>query len=283
MMTGTDTMGKTPIERLTELGQMRVWSLIVTIFGDAVLPRGGTAPSTALAELTSEIGIRPEAFRVALSRLTRDGWIERSRAGRRSFYRLSKTGLATFGPASERIYAPAPAQVDRWQIVVPAQSPPAGHVEIAPRVWLGPASADESPEGAPEDALRVCGRMSLPDWARENTAEPDVVAGYKTLAATLGAVADRIAAEPPAGVTAAAIRTLVIHQWRRLVLRHGDWPAEVFPPDWQGETCRHRVLALLEALDPAARDWFDARITTRPDTGKAGSPSADAGPRRSAT
>lgn len=252
-MDGQGKMGKTAINSLAALGQMRVWSLIITIFGDAVLPRGGTAPSTALADLTGAMGVKPEAFRVALSRLTRDGWIERTRTGRRSFYRLSQKGMDTFGQASTRIYATAPATVDHWQLVShPGGDGPDGFAEVAPRLWLGPAGL-----AAPRDALSVEGALTaLPDWARAATADPDVTRGYAALAPVLDGVAANIAANPPDPLLAAAIRTLVIHQWRRLLLRHHDWPVSVLPGGWQGEVCRSRVQALLTDL-PAATDWFD--------------------------
>ena len=252
-MDGHDTMGKTAIDSLVALGQMRVWSLIITIFGDAVLPRGGTAPSTALAELTGAIGVKPEAFRVALSRLTRDGWIERSRTGRHSFYRLSQKGLDTFAPASARIYAAAPGEVSRWQLVArPGGDGPDGFAEVAPRLWLGPVGAL-----VPGDALAVEGSLAdPPDWARAALTDVDTVAGYAALADVLDSVLDEVARTKLDPLTAAAIRTLVIHQWRRLVLRHGDWPAGVFPEGWQGEVCRDRVHAILATL-PQASNWFD--------------------------
>lgn len=252
-MDGHDTMGKTAIDSLVALGQMRVWSLIITIFGDAVLPRGGTAPSTALAELTGAMGVKPEAFRVALSRLTRDGWIERSRTGRHSFYRLSDKGLDTFAPASTRIYATAPGPVPRWQIVArPEGEGPDGFAEVAPRLWLGPAGAV-----LPADALAVEGELANPpDWVREAVADADTVAGYSALAEVLESVRMGIGTTHPDPLTAAVVRTLVIHQWRRLVLRHADWPLEVFPDGWQGEACRDSVHAILSAL-PQAGNWFD--------------------------
>lgn len=247
------SMSKAAIDELTGLGHLRVWSLIVTIFGDAVRPRGGVAPSAALAELTGAMGIRPEAFRVALSRLTRDGWIERAREGRNSFYRLSRKGRETFGPASERIYARAPARVEAWQLVAaPEPLEIAHHAEIAPRLRLGPAGA------VPPEAVVVAGALqNMPAWARQKTVAEDVVVGYAALAAAMRKVLAEVRASRPDPLSAAAIRTLAVHQWRRLVLRHEDWPPELFPEGWQGELCRELFHELLAALDPEASTWFD--------------------------
>ena len=80
---------------------------------------------------------------------------------------------------------------------------------------------------------------------------------FYMLVSTDGDQAD-IAATPPDPLEAAAIRTLVVHQWRRLLLRHEDWPVEVLPEGWQGEVCRGLVHDTLRALDPAANTWMDA-------------------------
>jgi phenylacetic acid degradation operon negative regulatory protein len=66
------------------------------------------------------------------------------------------------------------------------------------------------------------------------------------------------AGTPPQGLDpmqAAALRTLVVHRWRRVVLRHPDLPGSFHPADWPGEACRTRVFAWLDALprpSPAA-------------------------------
>ena len=57
----------------------RVWSLLVTVFGD-LAQDGSALPGTVLGEIMSRVGIKPEAMRVALHRLRKDGWIESERA-----------------------------------------------------------------------------------------------------------------------------------------------------------------------------------------------------------
>ena len=65
-----------PIEPLINAfhagGRPRVWSLVVTIFGDAVLHRGGCIATLRLQELLERVGIEAGALRTALSRLARD-------------------------------------------------------------------------------------------------------------------------------------------------------------------------------------------------------------------
>jgi phenylacetic acid degradation operon negative regulatory protein len=76
------------IARLHSGGRLRVWSLLVTFFGDAVAPRGGRVALSVLQDAMALLNIEAGAVRTAMSRLAGDGWVEREREGRLSFYEL---------------------------------------------------------------------------------------------------------------------------------------------------------------------------------------------------
>ena len=83
---------------------MRAGSLIVTIYGDAIVPRGGSLWLGSLLDMMAGFGVEPGLVRTAVSRLVADGWFERTRIGRNSYYRLSANGAAEFATATARIY-----------------------------------------------------------------------------------------------------------------------------------------------------------------------------------
>ena len=84
--------------------RLKTWSLIVTFFGDAILPRGGLISAISLGQVMEVIGVEPGAVRTAVSRLASDGWIERERNGRASFYRMAEFREVAFKEAAKRIY-----------------------------------------------------------------------------------------------------------------------------------------------------------------------------------
>ena len=98
----------TLIDRLHGSGRLRVWSVIVTIFGDAVAPRGGKVALATLQEIVTRLRIEPGALRTAMSRLAGDGWVARERQGRNSFFSLDERGRDAFDLATRRIYAAGP-------------------------------------------------------------------------------------------------------------------------------------------------------------------------------
>ncbi len=256
------------ISRLGELGNPPVWSLVITVFGDSVMPRGGVVSAGALSSIFQRLSIRAEALRVALHRLAKDGWIVRERSGRNSHYALSENGRTKFLPASRRIYARAPSLSGPWRLVA-LRKPlrpetamfEAGFLQLSPTLFLGPQQAGDPPAeaDAAEGDLRL-----LPDWAREVLAPESLRLDYCRLHSTLSEHMDALraagAGEP---LDAVALRTLLIHQWRRLLLRHADVPAEIMPDGWRGEDCRSLVLALHDSLSKSADPWLDFAIGAR--------------------
>src|SRR5260221_12339463 len=78
----------------------RTWSIIITVYGDAIVPRGGCVWLGTLLAFFKALGIADGVLRTAMSRLASDGWLERRRVGRNSFYRLAEKGRETFREAA---------------------------------------------------------------------------------------------------------------------------------------------------------------------------------------
>src|SRR5437764_10356732 len=82
----------------------RTGSIVVTVFGDAVAPRGGSVWLGTLLEFFKTLDIDGGVVRTAVSRLAADGWLERTKVGRNSFYRLAAKGHEIFEAATRHIY-----------------------------------------------------------------------------------------------------------------------------------------------------------------------------------
>src|SRR5262249_29834716 len=97
----------------------RTWSVIITGFGDAILPRGGSVWLGTLVSFCAALEIGDGVVRTAVSRLAADGWLERSRLGRNSFYHLTEKGRVTFRQATLHIYAARPRPWNgRFELIV---------------------------------------------------------------------------------------------------------------------------------------------------------------------
>jgi len=86
----------------------------------------------------------------------------------------------------------------------------------------------------------------VPDWVKAMIVPADLAASYAVLAETLAlALALPV---PDDLMQRTVLRLLALHQWRRLVLRHGAAAETLMGSDWDGALCRARVTALLGRL-----------------------------------
>ncbi|MDV7142351.1 PaaX family transcriptional regulator C-terminal domain-containing protein [Tropicimonas sp. TH_r6] len=239
----------------------RVWSLIITIFGDIAQGAGMSLSGTQLAQITECLGVRPEAMRVALHRLRKDGWIESRRDGRRSSHALTEFGRRQCAEASPRIYGsglPADARLHlligedgsaEARRALDAHALTEAYMQLGPclLVGLGPPPSDA--EGLL--VVDVCG-LSVPDWVQQRVCPPELVEESAVLLSALDRVAAALDGVELTQLETEALRVLAVHSWRRLVLRPPNLPARFFPEAWRGEECRNRVRALLTRLPPDA-------------------------------
>src|ERR1700744_4690 len=141
----------------------RTGSIIITVFGDAIVPRGGSGALATLLEFFETLDIDATVVRTAMSRLTADGWFERNKVGRNSFYRLAK-GRLTFDIATKHIYDPPPSDwTGRFELLLigNGEDPDAarGALKTAgcgsplPGVWVAPSGAPVPEEAA--NAIRL--------------------------------------------------------------------------------------------------------------------------------
>ena len=77
------------VERFRRQRPLRAGSLIVTIFGDSIVPRGGAIALGSLIRLGAPFGLNERLIRTSTARLAHEGWVEARRVGKRSEYRLS--------------------------------------------------------------------------------------------------------------------------------------------------------------------------------------------------
>lgn len=235
--------------QLRALGGQRVWSLMISLFGDLAQGDGDTIDGPALTAIMSLLQIRPEAARVALHRLRNDGWIASRKSGRISRHSLTQKGRVESAEASPRIYAPPGARDDDWQLVMLEAGTPyardelrdAGFVPLTARVFLGPFDVP-----APADTLCLKGG-TVPHWLPAQLEPQGLRAEYVALLKTLTVLKFALPKTSDISpVESAVLRCLIVHNWRRLVLRHPSLPSALMSPDWPGLACHVLVAKLLD-------------------------------------
>ena len=109
---------ETAINTLNDPKHQRVWSLIVSIFGDLAQAQGDQLSSGALNRIMTPMGIKNDAIRVALHRLRKDGWIDSARSGRNSVHYLTEFGRRQSAEVTPRIYDRDRIRFTDWHILI---------------------------------------------------------------------------------------------------------------------------------------------------------------------
>lgn len=257
----SDSFIKT-VADLRLLGGQRVWSLMVSLFGDLAQTEGAGIDGPVLSRIMAAMQIRPEATRVALHRLRNDNWITSEKRGRISRHALTTYGHKLSIAASPVIYAlPEDAAVD-WQLVLLPPEPVEqdrftrdGYIQILPRLYAAPSKGSLPPNTLPLKAGKA------PEWLRKAVEPAWLEEDYAALAATLADLTHLLPRKSELSpLEIAVLRCLVVHNWRRLVLKHPWPPQPLISPDWAGHRAHLLVTDLLARFPrPGLSDLGNAR------------------------
>jgi phenylacetic acid degradation operon negative regulatory protein len=258
MTANASTAAAELVARFRRQRPLRGGSLIVTIFGDSIMPRGGAAALGSLIDLARPFGLNERLVRTAAARLAKDGWLEGHRAGKRSEYRLSPDGRERFAEATKRIYSPPDSPWSgRWTVIVlpPMKAADRKHVgeeltwrgfgELSSHVFAHPEPDSRSLKlpGGPTGRLAkaIVFDASLAD---DDSPQRLVDLGWdleelglryqrfvKRFERVLTALRDL---RGPDAQACFMVRTLLIHEYRRLHLRDPLLPPRLLRADWPG-------------------------------------------------
>ena len=262
---------------------VRAKSLLITIFGDTLEPRGDGVWLSSLIRLAKPIGISERLVRTSVYRLTQEKWLARTSLGRRSYYQLTEAGHRQFANAEHRIYGGSNRRWDgQWRVViVPPKSISVSarnqirkelkwqgfgtltaDVLIHPTADLEPVRAMLAHRNLTGKVKVICGN-SVGD--SESPSEllnrcfnlDSIEREYDRFNQRLEDLwrATRRERKNIDGEAAFIGRTLLIHEYRRILLHDPDVPEALLPGNWPGAEARKRCARIYLSLCKAADLW----------------------------
>lgn len=267
--------------------------LLLTLLGDYWWQRTEPLPSAAIVAMLAEFGVSGSAARAALSRLTRNGLLVTSKAGRRTYSRLSERAAAILDDGARRIFSFGAASQPwdgMWSLVafsIPEDHRAArdalrkqlrwrGFAPLYDGLWVSPRDHAAEVIGCLKDldittgtafrAASVPADSGIPARAWDLDRLRARYEDFITFAARLRDAAG--AGEvPPAGALIA--RTRVMDEWRAFPGLDPDLPAELLPPAWPRARARELFIACYDLLGPPAALRV-RQVITRYEPGLAG-------------
>ncbi len=266
---------------------LRAGSLITTVFGDAIAPRGGTVWLGSLIKVMAHFGVSERLVRTSVFRLARDGWLESTQLGRRSYYSLTEQGRERFEQATNRIYGTPTTHWDgEWCLLLLSSLETDARETVRKECgWLGFGSmsanvmAHPSPDLAELDVTikrlgvtdglvvmrghTVRGEAAMRELTRNCWRLDEIDARYRAFTETFRPVMKALSGKSKLSEKSAFIvRTLLIQEYRKVLLRDPKLPTELLPANWHGAAAYQLCRNLYRIVHAAADCYLDETLET---------------------
>ena len=272
--------GRPTLSRRRQVGAASARSLLLTLLGEFVRPRGEPVWTSTLVTVLGRLGVEEKSARQALARTAAEGWLLSERSGRRVRWSLSAPGRRLLTEGADRIYsfnAALPEWDGEWLLLlvsVPESQRAlrhrlrtrltwAGFGSPAPGMWLSPHPDREV------ECDAVLGELGLRAAAMSFRARFGAIGEQRALVAQAWDVQEisahyegfirefsGLTPEPGDGVLLA--QTRLVHEWRRFPFLDPRLPQTLLPTGWSGA----RAATLFQARhadwgEGAQRRWIE--------------------------
>ena len=270
-------------------------SLLSTLFGDLVEPHGGEIWLGSLIQLLAPLGVSERLVRTSVYRLAQDGWIEGIKEGRRSYYHLTTFASQQAALYERRIYHfSEQAWNGEWELIFTGTQgvDTEQRTELRKRLgWLGFGIIAPNVFGHPTapmgpvweifsemkitakvvvmratnyDEMRGLGTLEMVRQCFKLEAlEKDYSAfikRYRPLTQALESDNGGVDGTPEA---CCILRAMLIHHYRRILVRDPELPAPLLPDDWAGHHARQICARLYRAIEPTSEEHILAVCKNR--------------------
>ncbi|MEX8062562.1 phenylacetic acid degradation operon negative regulatory protein PaaX [Acinetobacter baumannii] len=261
-------------------------SLISTIFGDSVLHRGGNISLASLIQLLELFGFNDRAVRTSVFRLVKNDWLCSDKIGRTSFYRITDSSRSTYLQAEQRIYNDQMKEWDHyWDLILMSSLDTENKALLKKELeWLGFANISTNLMAYPgcnrielqrllvdlnmseqvvvfkaetlqlfNNSVDTIGRMLRTNWPIDELRQRylQFLDIFREIGVLLMQESEQL--EP---VQAFQIRTLLIHYYRRILLKDPALPLELLPTDWPAISARTLSMNIYKKVFEPADEYF---------------------------
>lgn len=260
--------------------------LLITVFGELMLPNGGSAWTQTLVDALGLSDVETKAARQAISRLANKGWITSERVGRRSKWSLTPWATSLLQRGADRIYAHGDSG-RRWdgQWLVLLASVPEQRRKLRPKLnvslgWAGFGSLGQGVWICPwtdreREATAIVREMDIDDATLFRSTMTDVgdpralaerawnldaiASGYFDFLATFDKPA--VGENQPDGQSVSRLVALVDTR-RRFPLLDPSLPTALHRSEWPGDAAAQRFRVLRAHWGTGAARWWEASNTS---------------------
>jgi len=261
---------------------IRSGSLIVSLFGDTIAKHGGTVWLGSVINALAPFGLNHRLVRTSVFRLVQDNWLAAEQIGRRSYYRFTDFGRSRYQKSARRIYSCVrPEWSGYWTLLFYGAVEEEKRAQLQKELkWMGYGQLVTNSMAHPdvqqkplEETLQDLGVADQVIVMRANTLGFSSQRALKNLVHStweLDVLGERYQAflDKYRPILAALngpkkldpeqcyqLRTLIIHEYRRIFLTDADLPDELMREDWPGNAARTLTANIYKAISKLSAEY----------------------------
>ncbi|KWW99267.1 putative transcriptional regulator [Carbonactinospora thermoautotrophica] len=230
----------------------------------------------ALVRLLAPLEIAAPAVRTAISRMVRQGWLTPVKLSSGPGYALTPRAVRRLDEAIARIYRTHSNEWDgHWHVLVTSRVPERsrrervraglsflGYAPLDDTTWIGPRRSPEADALLEAESLRAERFTARHDGDSASLVRRlwDIEGLARSYERWLEDARElvRAADDNPDDETAFAVRSRLLHEWRKFLFRDPGLPRQLLPEDWPGDEAAKFFDLESSRLLPAANRFVDA-------------------------
>jgi len=262
-------------------------TFIVTIFGDLVSQHGHWIWLGSLIETLAPLGFKERLVRTSVFRLVKEDWLQVKKVGRKSYYRYTETANNHYIKAAKRIYSgDSRVAENNWLILLPSfvEEPKLSSLKRQLN-WLGFSSIASGAYAHPN-----CDQDSLNETIKELELVDSVIVfsaktidqqslivlknlvhykwqidalqqRYQLLIDTYSPFAKMLKSNNKINdQQSLSLRTLLVHEYRRILLTDHELAEDMLPPNWKGHEANQLVEKLYAKLSKSSTRYICSHL-----------------------
>ena len=282
-MAASHSLDRFLLERMHN-GNISSTALVVTFFCDVVTQHGSEIWLGSVIRALIPLGINERLTRTSVYRLIQDGWLESRKQGRRSFYRLTQTGQNYYQRAAQRVYTSNHPDWDGgWSLLFTALVPEEKRDALKRGLsWLGYAQMAAGVHALPCNQTRTVDELladldlqgcvvqmqaqaddteSLKELVLSRWKLDELQRLYKNFVSVYVEAQNALHAQKQAdGHMLVLLRILLIHEYRRILLKDPELPAKMLPEKWEGHAARTLSAEIYRDLAESTAKWVSHEL-----------------------
>ncbi len=268
---------------------LRAGSLIISVFGDSICQQGNSVWLGNLITVLQPFGINARQIRTAVYRLVQEDWLMGRQIGRKSYYSLTDSGHRHYEQAARRIYsAGAKPWNKKWTMLITASVPVKkrealkkalnwqGFGSLSSSVYVHPAADQKSVDATLQQmdiadtvvvfeakTAALTTREGMQNLAGQCWNLPQIEQRYQAFMQRFLPVARALdTGKQPPPLQSFLLRTLLIHEYRRILLHATDLPDELLPVNWSGRAAANLTATIYRTVQQAAVAYISSEMQT---------------------